>query len=275
MRKSAAARIFQNRTLALAFLLSLNALSFAPPTLAETHLNLSEKESAEVGHKIWRNECGGTVAGLTSWNAGEEFPSLGIGHFIWYPQGTKGPFDESFPKMLGYIKDHGAKVPEWLTPSMPCPWLSRAEFLKDQNGERMKQLRDMLSSTVGLQTDFIVQRLEDALPKILEKAPEGDRERIKKQFNRVLGAGSAGAFALIDYVNFKGEGILDSEKYNGEGWGMLQVLQGMSEKTPVVQSFSDSAKEVLARRVRNSPPARNEQKWLPGWTRRVNDYKKA
>ena len=273
MRISATAKNLFGGTLAFALLLGISELSLAAPALAETHLNLSAKEAADVGQKIWRNECSGTVAGLTSWNSGEEFPSLGIGHFIWYPQGTKGPFDESFPKMLSFIKEHGAKVPDWLSPTMPCPWLSRAEFLKDQSGEHMKQLRDLLSSTVGLQTDYIVQRLEGALPKILDKAPEGDRERVKKQFERVLHSGSAGAFALIDYVNFKGEGILDSEKYNGEGWGMLQVLQGMSEKTPAVQSFSDSAKEALARRVRNSPPARNEQKWLPGWTRRVNDYK--
>jgi hypothetical protein len=40
-----------------------------------------------IGRKVWQNECGGTVAGLTSWNAGENFASLGIGHFIWYPAG--------------------------------------------------------------------------------------------------------------------------------------------------------------------------------------------
>jgi hypothetical protein len=38
-----------------------------------------------VGKKVWINECDGTVAGLTSWNGDEAFPSLGIGHFIWYP----------------------------------------------------------------------------------------------------------------------------------------------------------------------------------------------
>jgi len=244
------------------------------PVLAQsaTDLHLSRKEAAEVGQKVWRNECGGTVAGLTSWNVGEEFPSLGIGHFIWYPQGTKGPFDESFPKLLLFLKEHGAKLPDWLSPSMPCPWLTRNEFLQEQKSERMTQLRNMLSSTVALQTDYLVQRLEKALPKMLEKASESNRQRVRKQFESVLHSGSAGTFALIDYVNFKGEGILDSERYNGEGWGMLQVLEGMSESSAPVQSFSDSAKSVLARRVRNSPPERHEERWLPGWTRRVNDY---
>ncbi|HEX4630297.1 MAG TPA: hypothetical protein VH188_04970, partial [Chthoniobacterales bacterium] len=65
---------------------------------ATAGINLSPAETRRIGNKIWQNECGGTVAGLTSWNAGENFASLGIGHFIWYPKGVRGPFDESFPK---------------------------------------------------------------------------------------------------------------------------------------------------------------------------------
>lgn len=241
-------------------------------TATSPQLHLSEEEATEVGKKVWRNECGGTIAGLTSWNAGEEFPSLGIGHFIWYPKGTRGPFDESFPGMLQYLQEHGVKLPDWITPATPCPWLSRQEFLQDQKGEKMCKLRDLLSSTVPLQTGFIVQRLENALPKMLDKASESSRPKVKKQFERMLHSGSSGVFALIDYVNFKGEGILETERYKGEGWGLLQVLEGMSESEPAVQAFSASAREALSRRVRNSPPARGEQRWLPGWTKRVNAY---
>ena len=35
---------------------------------------------------------------------------------------------------------------------------------------------------------------------------------------------------LIDYVNFKGEGVLETERYRGRGWGLLQVLEGMPEQ---------------------------------------------
>ena len=34
----------------------------------------------------------------------------------------------------------------------------------------------------------------------------------------------------------------------------------------------ESAKKVLTKRVRNSPPARNESRWLPGWLNRINTY---
>jgi hypothetical protein len=48
-------------------------------------INLSPAETRRIGNRIWQNECGGTLAGLTSWNTGENFASLGIGHFIWDP----------------------------------------------------------------------------------------------------------------------------------------------------------------------------------------------
>ncbi len=255
-----------------ALLLSSFSLSLLHPCFAELKLHLSEKEAAVVGQKIWRNECSGSIEGLTSWNAGEEFPSLGIGHFIWYTDSFRGPFEESFPKMLSFLQEHNAKIPAWLSPTMHCPWKSREEFLNQQKSPQMLELRQLLSSTVPLQTEFIVQRMQDALPKMLEKAPESSRAKVQKQFDRVLSAGSAGAFALIDYVNFKGEGINDKERYKGEGWGLLQVLQGMSETDAAVKAFSDSAIKALTLRVQNSPPERHESRWLPGWTRRVKDY---
>ena len=242
------------------------------PCSAASKLHLSKDEAIEVGQKIWKNECGGSVDGLTHWNAGEEFPSLGIGHFIWYPEGTTGRFEERFPRLIAFLQEHGAKPPEWLTPETHCPWKSKDEFFKDFKGDKLTSLRQYLSSTVPLQTQFLVQRLENALPKMLEKTTEENRKKIEKQFYRVMNDGSAGSFALIDYVNFKGEGVLESERYKGEGWGMLQVLEGMSGKGSPVKDFSESAARALTRRVENSPPERNEKRWLPGWKKRVSNY---
>jgi hypothetical protein len=237
-----------------------------------THLHLSAKEAEEIGRKVWRNECGGRIDGLTSWNAGEDFPSLGIGHFIWYPPNPHDTFEERFPSVLSYLQEHGIKLPSWLTPQSHCPWTSRAEFLADCQGARMIELRQLLASTVPLQTEFLIKRVEEALPKILETVTPSDGAAVRNRFNKVLRSGPAGVFALIDYVNFKGEGVSEGERYKGQGWGLLQVLQGMSDTTEPVQAFSDSAKAALAQRVRNSPPQRHEARWLPGWTRRVSEY---
>src|SRR5438132_7771252 len=104
---------------------------------------ISAAEANRIGRRIWKNECGGTISGLTSWNAGENFASLGIGHFIWYPKGRRGPFEESFPNLVSFISKRGAKLPALLlgTGEKPCPWNSRTEFLRAQHSTEMNQLR--------------------------------------------------------------------------------------------------------------------------------------
>ena len=76
---------------------------------------------------------------------------------------------------------------------------------------------------------------------------------------------------LLDYVNFKGEGINKKERYEGKGWGLKQVLLAMpqNENNPL-RNFAFSADEVLTRRVINAP--RDESRWLAGWRIRVHGY---
>jgi len=250
----------------------LLATSFVHNALSA--IALSHAEALRIGKKIWQNECNGTVSGLTSWNEGENFASLGIGHFIWYPKGQRGPFEESFPKLISFISSRGAKLPKILlgTGELPCPWSSRSEFLRSQQTSEMKELRQFLADTVDLQAEFLVKRLGNALPKMLDEAAPAERQNVQQQFERVAST-SQGCYALVDYVNFKGEGVLNTERYRGEGWGLLQVLEGMrANGTSAVNEFSHSAAAVLKRRVQNSPPERNEARWLSGWLNRVHSY---
>jgi len=235
---------------------------------------LSPAETRRIGNKIWQNECKGTLAGLTSWNSGENFASLGIGHFIWYPQGGHGPFEESFPKLVDFIASRGTRLPEVLVPRGNCPWNSRVEFNQASQTPRMKELRQFLANTVDLQAEFLVERLQKALPKMLAEAAPAQRERVRQQFERVANS-PGGYYPLVDYVNFKGEGVLATERYAGQGWGLLQVLEGMSQEgtdREAVKNFAVSARRVLSNRVRNAPPERNEARWLPGWLSRINTY---
>ena len=247
----------------------------APISIHAT-IPISAAEANRIGRRIWKNECGGTISGLTSWNAGENFASLGIGHFIWYPRGQRGPFEESFPKLVGFVSARGAKLPAFLLAGddTACPWNSRAEFLRDQDSPKMKQLRAFLVDTIDLQTEFLIARLEVALPKMLTEASVGERDNVQRQFDR-LASDPSGCFALIDYVNFKGEGTLATERYRGQGWGLLQVLENMqrADSQSALDEFVTSAKTVLRRRVANSPPERGESRWLPGWLARVDGYR--
>ncbi len=226
-----------------------------------------------IGRRVWQNECAGTVDGLTSWNAGEEFASMGIGHFIWYPAGRSGPFEESFPALLAFMRERGVRLPAVFAgaPDVDCPWKNREVFLREFNGERMRAMRQFLAGTVAEQARFLLMRLESALPKMLEACGAGAGERVRRRFYRVANS-PGGAYALVDYVNFKGEGTNPKERYDGQGWGLLQVLEHMSDDGDATKAFAASARAMLERRVRNSPPARNEARWLKGWLNRVAGY---
>jgi hypothetical protein len=237
---------------------------------------ISEADAERIGHFLWRNESGGTRDGLVAWNAGEEFPSLGIGHFIWYPQNYRGPFEESFPALVRFLLQEGVAVPAWLRG--PCPWPDRETFLRIKNSPQVEELRTLLADTVGQQARFAAERLRAALPKILKAAHPQSREHIRSRFDAVY-AIPHGLYALIDYVNFKGEGVNPTERYQGHGWGLLQVLEAMQPRPAdvhpslIMADFSDAAWKVLQQRIRLSPPERNEQRWAVGWRNRCQTYR--
>jgi hypothetical protein len=238
-------------------------------------ITLSHADVLRIGKRVWQNECNGTISGLTAWNEGEDFASLGIGHFIWYPKGRRGPFEESFPKLVNFVSKRGAKLPTLLLKGadQPCPWNSRAEFLRAQHAPDMNQLRQFLAGTIDLQAEFLMARLEGALPKMLAEAASADRPNVQQQFERLTRT-PQGCYALIDYVNFKGEGVLQTERYQGQGWGLLQVLEAMhgTSDADAANEFAHAAKATLIQRVHNAPAERHESKWLAGWIRRVNSY---
>ncbi len=233
---------------------------------------ISAAEANEIGRKIWVNECAGTVDGLTSWNAGEDFASLGIGHFIWYHDGFRGRFEESFPPLVRYMESRGVAVPA-VAKARACPWRSRAEFEAAKESAQMRELRAFLHKTIPQQTEFILRRLEGALPKMLAAVPAGERELVRGRFYAVAGS-AKGKYALMDYVNFKGEGTNPGERYRGQGWGMLQVLQemrGQPRGAAAAAEFAAAADRVLTRRVANAP--KDESRWLPGWRNRLATYR--
>lgn len=254
------------------FYFLLTPLLFAAlPLHAQIDLNASER--AALGKKVWQNECGGTVSGLTTWNSGENFGSFGIGHFIWYSPGNRNRFEESFPKLISFLKQRGKNPPAFIERALPrgCPWSSKTEFERAKNSPEMKAFRQYLVDTIPGQTAFLIARFNAAVPKILSEAPANQRNELKKRL-REVGSTTRGAFALVDYVNFKGEGISKPERYRGQGWGLLQVLQAMTGRGNPVDDFSDAAGRVLTQRVQNSPSSRNEKRWLTGWLNRVNRY---
>lgn len=237
---------------------------------------LSQKEIRAIGEMVFKNECASKDDNLVTWNEGEGFMSLGIGHFIWYPAGGRRTFIGSFVEFVEYAKFSGEKIPAWLDkkPVPACPWQSRGSFLNARNDKRLIELKEFLVNTKSAQSAFIIKRLKEALPLILKHVSEYRRAKITIQIDRLISTPS-GVYVLADYANFKGLGITPSEYYRGKGWGLLQALEGMRDKEEApdaIKEFARSANAVLEERVKNSPLGRNERRWLPGWQKRVNSY---
>ena len=276
---------------ALLILCSLNSLSAnlssskkasKPAQVSESaekkdiFLNISKAELNTIGEKIFKNEADGIKKDLVYWNKGENFPSLGIGHFIWYKQGEPGIFEESFPQLVEFLKSKNVKLPKIMAENKYSPWKDRQELInlktKKIPDTDIEELTNFLYENKDLQIMFIFKRLESSLEKML--AVSNDRENVRKQFYRVASSPN-GLYPLIDYVNFKGEGTNPKERYNGQGWGLLQVLENMKGTETgkaALTEFTNSAKFVLQRRVNNSDPSKNEKKWLQGWLNRCNTY---
>lgn len=216
-------------------------------------------DETEIGKKIWKNECGGKIDGLVTWNAHEECISCGIGHFIWYPENSSQKFDAMFPKYLAFLKEKNIPIPSFLIPFEHAPWKSREIFLED---DRPPLLRKWLAETIDLQTEFIIQRTRVSINKILQKSPE-----LKTKIDSLMKT-PRGLFALIDYLNFKGEGLLKTESYQGKGWGLYQVLLHMQGDE--LLHFQASALARLEERVRLAP--KDESRWLQGWKNRIQAY---
>ena len=234
------------------------------------HGNQNQVNTRELGQRIWQNECAGNVQGLVSWNAGEAFPSLGIGHFIWYPAGIQEAFDESFPTFVRYARAKGVRVPAYF--DGPAPWADKQEFLADRSG-RTDAMRRWLAAHIDIQTQFTILRSRMALKRMMQHSsqPQAIQHRYAALANT-----TQGMYCLVDYVNFKGEGTKTTERYNGQGWGLLQVLEEMNgypTGAAATAEFSRAASAVLTRRVQNSPAARGEQRWLAGWLNRCKTYK--
>ncbi len=261
-----------------------------PPAESVPELALTPTQLTWVGRQIFQNECAGKVSCLVHWNRGEAFPSLGIGHFIWYPRGVDEPFVESFPTLIGFMQQRGAAVPDWLAALSPldAPWTDRDSFLSQQDSPRVRSLRDFLERTQGLQAEFMFNRAHDSLARVQNGAPAGERVAVAQRL-RALSATPGGVYALIDYVNFKGEGLAPSETYHGQGWGLLQVVQEMgqvvqemgqvvqetgrvSAGTPL-QQFRQAAGVVLTRRAENASKPIEQRQWLPGWLKRLDTYR--
>ena len=247
-----------------------------PPQMASNSQmpRLSRVELRAIGDQIFNNEGGGNLNNLVHWNDGEDFASMGIGHFTWYPAGRRQSFGNTFPGLLDYMAQNGVQLPGWLQQArvQGAPWSTREQLMAQKNSAQVQQLQNLLYNTRELQAQYIVDRTRTAMPKLVKASNQ--QSVVARNLNAVANT-PGGWYALIDYVNFKGEG-LGNGGYRGQNWGLRQVLEEMRpgvQGQQALHEFADAAMRVLQRRVNNSDPSRNEARWLRGWQNRVDTYR--
>ncbi len=240
--------------------------------------DLSDTDFDRIAARIYQNEAAGQPRYLTWWGEGEDFPSFGIGHFIWFPAGVDAPFDETFPDMVAFVRQRSPDnlpEPEWLRRLTPfdAPWTDKQQFDQARATADMTELRQWLEATRPLQARFIVATFEQRWQNLA--LPAEQYQRLTALLQALAGT-AQGLFAVIDYYNFKGLGDNPRERYQLQGWGLIQVLETMPELRKgaqnLVEVFSRAAARRLSLRVKLSPPERNEARWLPGWLQRLDGY---
>ncbi|MCX6990106.1 MAG: glycoside hydrolase family 3 protein [Chlamydiae bacterium] len=236
--------------------------------------NATAETCEKIAKKVWHNETGSSKKKLLYWNPQEDFLSLGIGHFIWYPKDKKTSFEEGFPDYLAYLKSQKADIPYHLQNATCCLWGSREVFIEAQDSPQTREILEWLGNTMDLQGKFLIHKVPSVIHKIFSACSSlKEKENILKVIQDLTNTQN-GFYALVDYLNFKGSGLQPSERYKTEGWGLFQVLIKLTTySNPVTaRDFAFEAKNALTLRVKNAPDPEKEKKWLTGWINRVNTY---
>jgi hypothetical protein len=220
-------------------------------------------EFFEIGNKLFANECASKKEYLVWWSPRENFANFGIGHFIWLPAGSRLPFSEQFPELIGFYLDKNEPIPQVIDmyKMTGLPWKNKNDLDSDP---RKPGIIDWLASTVNIQAAFIIFKAMDSLKLIAAESPE-----VIYKLNELC-ISPSGRYCVIDYLNFKGTGLDPEERLKGQGWGLLQVLE-MLER-PDNESFAKAAALVLTNRVDNYTDKQNDLKFLDGWLKRLESY---
>ena len=156
--------------------------------------------------------------------------------------------------------------------SQPNTEMFRGQLELDSKGYIVLKNHQMTSvEGVYAVGDVSDPEFERAVERILSTVTDEQKQQIEKKIER-LASTAKGKFALLDYHNFKGDGVPESERYRGQGWGLKQVLENMPENQDPLLAFVESAQILLKLRVKNSPSERKEERWLSGWLTRVDGY---
>jgi len=260
-------------------------LTHASADLPQSHFteisSLTDEDYQWIGAKIYQNEAASKAKYLTHWGKGEDFPSFGIAHFIWFPANISPPFEETFPAMVQFVSQ-SKQPPAWLQQLIAkgegfnAPWQNKAVFELAADSTEQQQLRDWLLATQSQQARFVALSFEKRWLKEIASLSIAKQAELNQTLKQMMSF-KQGLFAVIDYFNFKGIGNNAKEQYQGESWGLISVLEAMPINSSAsnalrLAEFMTAAKERLKLRTELAPVERRESRWIPGWFKRIDRY---
>lgn len=206
---------------------------------------------------IQRNEMGWDINGpddseLITQNDGEDFPSLGIGHFVW----DAGEHGNSFHRMITYIQEKrwvsiDPDIHYITSPEKPdghhSTWPHRDKIIQLLKETKHDQLAYIKSRLMGFRSDHL-------------NSPVA-----RRNFDYLYGSAPV---ILLDYVNFKGEG----DSSGSDNYGLQNVLETMGPASSSSDAVLRFQKAAIAR-LHGNRNAADWNRWWDGWTNRIGRYK--
>ncbi|CAA6812730.1 MAG: Unknown protein [uncultured Thiotrichaceae bacterium] len=163
---------------------------------------ISEDELSRVSQRLYQNITQGDADRIVQWNDQQQSLNLGFG-FVWYPQTSVLTAKSSFPKYLQYLQKEQVPLPIWLVNAMPrgAPWSNRQSFEQSIGDPEMRELRRILRMTKELQVLFLLERLHENTPKMVQQAKGRERKRLIYNLHAMQNV-KDGLYPLLDYVSF-------------------------------------------------------------------------
>ena len=136
-----------------------------------------------------------------------------------FPRNNVQNIQNNFPYYV-FIKTKWSCFAHWLGRAVPkgAPWVCREQILKDML--KVNEVRSLLASTIDLQIKFIIDQFKQQLPGIMEAAPSRYKSKIMYNTNLMLSF-PQGSYALVDYLNLKGNGLSQTEELKGQRMGTI------------------------------------------------------
>lgn len=255
------------------------------PPAATANTTLEPGQRTKLINYIAQNEFAGNWRNSVDWNTKESFPSLGMGHYIWYPIGKRGPFEESFPQFIKFAKQKNPNLqfPDLLNVDAngnipPAPWATKSAFVSAKEGGQLDPLIQFLQreDIKQLQLDFQMEKLKEFSSSISDPK--------EKQLLSELKSTPNGLALLIHYRIFKGDGMTTSERYTHQGkthgWGLKQVIEEASKSAQngsALEKVKDSALKLLTNRAKYDRTTLNVDEntrlnYIQSWTSAIRGY---